>query len=373
MRRYLVEVAVITTTAAVAVVGVLSEFHETHRPDPPLAGAVALTVVTILLMPLRHRAAVLTGVAVLAVCLVYHLIGYRGLALAAPLTPICYTIIGQGRGWKSLVMGALVALGVSVVPFVPPLPPGGVNTDAVGGVTIVMVATVALAEAQRAWRSAAEERLQRVTQESDRRVVAERLTIARELHDVLSHTITVITVQAAAGLDALPTRPEQTEDALRTIRGAAKDAMAELRSTLRVLRDVPATDPEPQPRLDQVPQLVESARGTGLAVEFSTTGAPLDIPIGTELAAYRIIQEALTNVIRHAHATTATVRVDHQPDALLVTVTDNGTAVANGDGTGHGMIGMRERVRAVGGTFEAGPAPSGGFAVTARLNLEGPP
>jgi signal transduction histidine kinase len=370
MRRYLAEAAIVIATAGVSVVGTLAEYHEQYQ-DKPLAGALVLTAVTVALMPLRHRAAVRTGIAILAACLVYRLLGYHGLALAAPLYAVCHTIVATGRSRRSLWVGAAVALGVPVISLLPPPPPPGINMAAVGGVSTLLVATLAMAEARRIFVLANEEKVQRVTQESDRRVVAERLTIARELHDLLAHTVTVISVQAAAGLDALPTRPEQTADALRTIRGAAKDAMAELRSTLRVLRDDPATEPAPQPRLDQVPQLVESARGAGLVVEYSTTGAVLDIPVGTELAAYRIIQEALTNVIRHAHATTATVRVDYQSDTLLVAITDNGTAVANGDGTGHGMIGMRERVRAVGGTFEAGPAPDGGFAVTARLSLEG--
>jgi signal transduction histidine kinase len=369
MRRYLAEAAIVTATAGISVVGTLAEYHEQDQ-DKPLAVALVLTAVTVALMPLRHRAAVRTGIAVLTACLVYRLLGYHGLALAAPLYVVCHTIVATGRSRRSLLVGAAVALGVPVISLLPP-PPPGINLAAVGGVSTLLVATLAMAEARRVFVLANEEKVQRVTQESDRRVVAERLTIARELHDLLAHTVTVISVQAAAGLDALPTRPEQTADALRTIRGAAKDAMAELRSTLRVLREDPATDPAPQPRLGQVPQLVESARGAGLAVEFSTTGAVLDIPVGTELAAYRIIQEALTNVIRHAHATAATVRVDYLSDALLVAVTDNGTAVANGNGTGHGMIGMRERVRAVGGTFEAGPAPDGGFAVTARLSLEG--
>lgn len=370
MRRHLTEIGVVAATAVVALFGVLAEYYNVHSTQP-LAGAVVLTVAAVLLLPLRHRAAVLTGIAILLVCLVYRLVGYHGLALAAPLYPVCHTIVAQGRSRRSLLVGAAVAAGLPVIALLPPWPPRGPNTDAIGGIAVLLAATLAMAEARRAWIYAHEQQLRRVTQESDRRVVAERLTIARELHDLLAHTVTVISVQAAAGLDALPTRPEQTEDALRTIRSAAKDAMAELRSTLRVLRDAPATDPAPQPRLGQVPQLVESARSTGLAVEFTTTGALLDIPTATELAAYRIIQEALTNVIRHAHATTATVRVDHHPDALLIAVTDNGTATPNGDGTGHGMIGMRERVRAVGGTFKAGPTPTGGFAVTAQLSLEG--
>jgi signal transduction histidine kinase len=140
-----------------------------------------------------------------------------------------------------------------------------------------------------------------------------------------------------------------------------------------VLRDTAAADsPAPQPRLDQVPQLVELAKSAGVHVDLVTTGDEPDIPIGVELAAYRIIQEALTNVIRHARATSATVRIERSADVLLVDVTDDGTATVDGHADGHGMIGMRERVRAVGGSFEAGPAPGRGYTVTALLSLGGP-
>jgi signal transduction histidine kinase len=373
MRRSLAEAVVIAGTAVVGVGGVVAEYRSGDGAFPPLAGAIALSVAAILLLLLRHRAAVLTGVAIAVLCLAYRLAGYPGLAVAAPLYPACYSVVAQGSSRRSLVAGSALAATVPAIALVPPWPPAGVNVNALVGVVTLLAATLAVAEAQRVWTFVAEQRLQRVREESDGRVMAERLTIARELHDVVAHTITLISVQAAAGLDALPARPEQAESALRTIRGAAKDAMVELRSTLRVLRDGPATDgPAPQPRLGQVAQLVEAANSSGVAVSLVSSDAPPDLPIGVELAAYRIVQEALTNVIRHAHATTATVRIDHQPDTLLVTVADNGTAQVDGHHSGHGLIGMRERVRAVGGAFEAGPAPGGGYAVTARLSLGGP-
>ena len=177
-------------------------------------------------------------------------------------------------------------------------------------------------------------------------------------------------MQAAAGIDALDRAPEDTRSALRTIRSASKEAMAELRSTVRVLRDGGSSDPpEPQPRLDQLPQVIESARATGLRVTLETTGERPTVPVAVELAAYRIVQEALTNVIRHAGAESATVRVEYLADALLVRITDDGHGAA-GPTNGHGMIGMRERARAVGGTFDAGPADHG-FVVRARLPLGG--
>ena len=368
MRRQLAEATVLGGTAVVGVVGVIAEHVYANRPLPPLAWALVLTVLTVSALPLRRRAPVAVVVAILAACLVYHLVGYPGLAVAAAMGPACYTLVAEGDGRRSLLVGGIAAAGVPVISYLPPLSPGGISFSAVTGIVTILVALLAMAEARRAWRFAADERLRHVTRESERRLVDERLTIARELHDVLAHTITLITVQAAAGLDALPARPAHAEEALRTIRGAAKEAMAELRSTLRVLRDV--DELAPQPRLDQVGQLVALARGAGINVDLTTSGDGPELPAGVELAAYRVVQEALTNVIRHAHATTATVRIDRRVDCLHVEVVDNGDA----DGPpvdGHGMIGMRERVRAVGGSFAAGPNPCGGFAVSARLDLGG--
>jgi signal transduction histidine kinase len=370
MRRQLGEATVLGGTAVVGVAGVIGEYVYADRPLPPLAWALVLTVLTVSALPLRRRAPLAVIVAILAACLAYHLIGYPGLAIAAAMGPACYTLVAEGDGRRSLVIGAVAAAGVPIISYLPPLSSDRVSLGAVIGIVTIMVALLAMAEARRAWRFAADERLRHVTRESERRLIDERLTIARELHDVLAHTITLITVQAAAGLDALPARPEHAEEALRTIRGAAKEAMAELRSTLRVLRDVQVDELTPQPRLDQVGQLVELARGAGIHVDLTTSGDAPDLPAGVELAAYRVVQEALTNVIRHAHATTATVRIAHHPDSLHVEVTDNGTA-NEPPVDGHGMIGMRERVRAVGGSFAAGPNPAGGFAVSARLDLGG--
>lgn len=373
MRRAdLAEIAVVVVVAAVGVVGVVSEYYDAKRSLPPLWGALGLAVTGGVLLVFRQRWPLWIALEVLAVTLTYHLLGYPGLAVAAPMYLACYTLVGNGQSRRALGVGAAVAVGVPLIAMLPPFPPGGVNLAAVLGVSISLAAILSAADAKRAWSLAAEEKFRRSTQESDRRVVAERLTIARELHDVLAHTITLISVQAAAGLDAMDARPEQTRSALRNIRAAAKDAMAELRSTLRVLRDSTTTDlPAPQPRLDQVAQLVEQATGGGIKVSLVLEGDTVDIPIGVELAAYRIVQEALTNVIRHANATHATVRLQSQPDTLLVEISDDGQGPVDGYTDGHGMIGMRERVRAVGGTFDAGPAADHGFVVSARLSLGG--
>lgn len=368
--------------ALVGVLGVAVELHNMHRPPTlPAAFAYVITVLGAALLLARRRAAVPVAVGITVLCVAYHLLAYPGLAVAAPIFVAGYTVVADGRSRWSLLLGAVLVALVAGLPVIPPYPTPFLWTAA-AGVAITMGVTLAIADATRSRHIADVEQSRRMAQkartDADQRLVAQRLAIARELHDVLAHTITVIGVQAAAGLDALDRAPADTRSALHTIRSASKEAMAELRSTVRVLRDGAPADPvAPQPRLDQLPQVIDSARAAGLHLTLDTAGEPRAVPVAVELAAYRIVQEALTNVIRHAHADSATVRVEYRPDELLVQITDDGkggsNGQTNGQTNGHGMIGMRERARAVGGTFEAGPvtAPGRGFVVRARLPLGG--
>ena len=368
------DVVLAVVTSLVGVLGVAAELRNSRlTPTPPAAWAYVLTGLAATLLVVRRRATVPVAVGIAGLCVAYHLLGYPGLAVAAPMVVAGYAVVVDGTSRRSLVLAGVLAALVAGLPLIPPYPTP-VLVSAVIGVAISMGATLAIADATRARHVADMELTRRVAHEAeaqaDQRLVAGRLAIARELHDVLAHTITVIGVQAAAGIDALDRAPEDTRSALRTIRSASKEAMAELRSTVRVLRDGGSSDPpEPQPRLDQLPQVIESARATGLRVTLETTGERPTVPVAVELAAYRIVQEALTNVIRHAGAESATVRVEYLADALLVRITDDGHGAA-GPTNGHGMIGMRERARAVGGTFDAGPADHG-FVVRTRLPLGG--
>ncbi|HEY4453738.1 MAG TPA: sensor histidine kinase [Pseudonocardiaceae bacterium] len=374
------DVALAAFTGVIGLVGVGAELAD-YRPALPSAGAYALTVIGAALLLFRRRAAGPVALGNGGLCLIYHVLGYPGLAVATPLVVAAYTVVVRGRNRRSLLATAALVLAVVALPLIPPHP-DPVNVGAVVGVLIAMGATLAAADAARSRRIADAEQLRRVEQEtqaeSDRRLVAERLAIATELHDVLAHTITVISVQAAAGLDALDRAPEEARSALHTIRASTRDAMTELRSTVRVLRDgTHSGTVTPQPRLDELPQVLDSATAAGLEATLHTDGDQRSLPAAVELAAYRIVQEALTNVIRHAGATSATVRVEYRPDALVVEIIDDGSgAVADRPAhSGHGMIGMRERARAVGGTFEAAPvtAPGRGFAVRAWLPVGGTP
>ncbi|MFF2652599.1 sensor histidine kinase [Streptomyces sp. NPDC058045] len=220
----------------------------------------------------------------------------------------------------------------------------------------------------------ARERAERA-QAARRRADEERLRIARELHDVLAHSISVINVQAGVGLALLDSDREQARTALTTIKAASKEALGEVRQVLDNLRTPGDAPRAPAPGLDRLPELVEQARGAGLTVEVDSArepGAPSAVPPGLDLAAFRIVQEALTNVVRHSGSRRARVRVRYGPGEVRLRVDDDGPATGQeAGGSGNGLAGMRERAAALGGTIEAGPRADGGFRVSAALPLDG--
>jgi len=201
---------------------------------------------------------------------------------------------------------------------------------------------------------------------------AERARIAREMHDVVAHTLSVVVAQADGGRFAARTDPEAAQRTLDTIAEVSRSALTEMRALLGVLRD---SDGDvamgPQPSLDDIPVLVSAMREGGLNVSFVTTGTPRPLPIGTGLTLYRVVQESLTNVLKHAGPKpTAYVQLTWDPDAVALTISDDGRgAAARSDGSGTGIVGMTERVALFGGTLGAGPRAGGGFLVRARLPL----
>lgn len=237
--------------------------------------------------------------------------------------------------------------------------------------------TFAMAVAGGSWAlgEAARTRRLAIQQEARRAVAEEQARIARELHDVIAHSVSVIVVQAGAAGDVFDERPDQARSALASIERAGRETLAELRGLLSAVRPGAAEDrTHPQPGLDRVDELAAPLREAGLEVEIRREGDASAIPAGVELAAYRIVQEALTNTLRHGRATRAEVTLRHDADAVELEVRDNGRgAAANGDGGGHGLVGMRERASMYGGTFEAGQAAGGGYRVHARLPLRGKP
>ncbi|AUG75434.1 two-component sensor histidine kinase [Kitasatospora sp. MMS16-BH015] len=213
--------------------------------------------------------------------------------------------------------------------------------------------------------------------EARRRVTEERIRIARELHDVVAHHITLVNAQAGVAHHLMRRDPEHAYQALERIRDTSRAALDELRATVGLLRGrEEGEEPhEPTPGLADLPALLDSFRHAGLTVGLERTGPVEELPQLSELTAYRIVQEALTNTHKHAGAGAALVRLAAGPAALTVTVTDDGIGGGRpghgglGHGGGHGMIGMHERARAVGGTLSAGPRPGGGFRVHAELPL----
>ena len=240
-----------------------------------------------------------------------------------------------------------------------------------------LITLLSLAELNRAWnqRTAAVRRSRE--EEALRRASEERLAIARDLHDVVAHNISVINVQANTALHLMDRQPERAREALTAIHEVSKQALAEFRSVLGVLRTTgyPVAPLTPSPGIGGLGDLASRAGSAGIAVRLLEEGAPRPVPAGVDAAAYRIVQEALTNTVRHSGGTAATVRLSYDPDALRIEVDDDGMATGSAGSAptpgGNGLAGMTERARALGGTLKAGPRPGGGFRVLARLPLTG--
>lgn len=210
----------------------------------------------------------------------------------------------------------------------------------------------------------------RIIEQRRRRVGDERLRMAREVHDVVAHHISLINVQAGVALHLLDDDPEQARTALAAIKTASRDTLRELRQTLGVLRGVDEQAPRsPAPSIDRLDELVERFAAAGLRVDLRVTGQPRPLPTAVDLAAYRIVQESLTNVHRHAGVDNAQVTVGYDTDELVLDVTDRGRGGDAADG--NGLSGIRERVASLGGTVAIGPRAEGGFTVCAVLPTGG--
>ena len=218
----------------------------------------------------------------------------------------------------------------------------------------------------------AEERARRSEHEARRAVEEERARITRELHDVLAHSVSVMTVQASAVRRLLKPEQEREREALVTVEETGRQALAEMRRLLGIMRDEaePAAR-APQPGIGTLPQLLDQVRQSGLPVELTIEGEPVKLPAGVDLSAYRIVQEALTNTLRHAGPAHAWVAVRYGGEDVEIEVANDGSTENERDGAGHGLVGMRERVALCGGELSCGPRPGGGFRIAARLPVAG--
>ncbi|MGD0167655.1 MAG: sensor histidine kinase [Gaiellaceae bacterium] len=226
---------------------------------------------------------------------------------------------------------------------------------------------------KRAYYRELEERAERLERERElnvRRAAAEEQErIARELHDVIAHSVSVMVVQAAAAGDVFERQPERAREALRSIEESGRSALTELRRLLGVVRTRERERLEPQPGLAALAELVEQVRATGLEVDLELKGELTELPSGVDLSAYRIIQEALTNTLKHAQASRARVRLSRHGGELELEIADDGAGPSKESRDGHGLIGMQERAALLGGVFTAGVAEKGGFVVRARFPL----
>ena len=283
-------------------------------------------------------------------------------------------LIGLIRERAQAVAGLVLAWGVvAVVAYRDPL--GNLDGFIAPSVIFGIIWTIAFAlgrkfeEADEARERAA--RAERGREERARSAVTEeRARIARELHDVVGHSVSVMTVQASAVRRLLRPEQQREREALLIVEQTGREALAEMRRMVGVLRrpeEAPAL--APQPSLEHLGKLVEQAREAGLPVDLRVEGEPLPLPAGVDLTAYRLVQEGLTNTLKHARAERAQVLVRYSDGDIEVTVSDDGQGAGSGDGGGHGLVGMRERVAVYGGELEAGPRPEGGYRLRAKLPL----
>ncbi|MEU5892976.1 sensor histidine kinase [Streptomyces sp. NPDC047461] len=283
---------------------------------------------------------------------------------------VLYTMAARGKPWQRRFMLVGWLLGVSLVMLHKREPQPFEYAFQLMGVACAYAFGV-LSRVQRAYTAELEDRARRLQRERDadtaRATAQERARIARDMHDILAHAVSLMVVQAEAGPVVVRSDPARAEAAFEAIAAAGRDAMSQLRRILGVLKEEQRNGTSPQPGVKALPVLVRQVRdSTGLRVELRTEGEPRPLPPDTDIAVYRVIQEALTNTVKHAYASSATVELDWTEEALTLTVTDDGrgTAVPGG---GHGLIGIRERAAACGGDARTGRGPDGGFRVVVRL------
>jgi signal transduction histidine kinase len=355
----------------IVAIGVLAFAFRHHRPDePPAWVGFALVVIAGSSLAWRRRAPVTVATVVCAAMSIAALSGYwpefvlilwiavysaaayserdRVIRVLLPVAVLTSTAISvgerwdRGLNWVEILADLIVTFGA---PFV------------LGRMTF--------------------NRRRRIVREREiatrQAVAAERATIARELHDVVAHHMSVMVVQAGAARAVSDSDPAATAEALRQIEASGRTGLTEMRRLLEVLKaEGDGNGKAPQPGLERLDELLEAMRASGLPVETVVEGEPRPLPPGVDLSAYRIVQEALTNVLRHAAGANARVVVRYQQDAVELEVADDGPGPAEDleAAGGHGLIGMRERVQLFGGEVEAGPRPGGGFLVRARLPTE---
>ncbi len=342
----------------------------------------AFLIGTLMVVPLawRRHAAVPAAAVVVAAGLLEVLFSQDFLAANVAVLMMVYALAAYAPRWASqagVAIGLVGALLAGLRYFAVSVSDGLIT--AAGSIGVAVVAAWALGDLRRARvqrLAALEERAQLLELERDQEMrlaaTAERARIARELHDVVAHSLSVVIAQADGGRYAGRTDPAAATDALEAIAATGRQALGDMRSLLGVLREGGGEEYAPQPDVAAIPGLVEDVRASGLDVDLLVEGEPQPMAAGPQLAAYRIVQESLTNVLKHAGpASRSWVRLQWRPDALELSVLDDGggasAAMVDSDGSGQGLRGMRERASLHGGRLEAGPRSGGGVGVHAAL------
>ncbi len=370
------DVALALALALVTVGGSVGESHPAQPADKPPAGvhiaapaaAYLLVALSALALIWRRRHPVLVLAVSLSAALIYTCLGYFGGAvMLSPMFALYAVAVAlpaaRAIGLSMVTMLLLMAATAAFGPF------------GTGGGFVLIPGEVAAALFLGLWAASRRAALRESAEQARRAVDAERLRIARELHDVVAHTMATINVQAGVAAHVIDQQPDQAAQALEAIKRASKEGLRELRGILNVLRQADEQDERsPAPRLAQLDALVENVTRAGLPTSVTVHGEERMLAPTVDLTAYRIVQESLTNALRHAGPTSASVTLSYTDDQLHVEVLDRGRGRVDGTppGAGHGIAGMRERAEAVGGTLIAGPGPERGFRVQARLPLSAP-
>jgi signal transduction histidine kinase len=360
--------------ALIVVLGLLQTLLDNELSTAEIAANIVIAVGVGVLLVFRRRIPLLLLTLMFATALLEPLAGESGSGEFFGLFVLVaiYTAAAHTEGRRMWLAGAMTAaLGIVVAIT----DPESLNVSAVifFGMLFGVPWTVGrMVHHRRKREIALEERADALEREQEQRaraaVAEERQRIARELHDVVAHAISVIVVQARGGRRMLDAEPAEARGAFDTIERTGQEALGEMRRLLGLLRE--SADElalAPQPTLARLDDLVGQVRDAGLPVELSIEGEPTELPPGVDLSAYRIVQEALTNALKHAGPATARVIVRYQGDNLELEIADDGSGSTATNGAGHGLVGIKERVAMLGGEVETGGAASGGYAVRVRL------
>jgi signal transduction histidine kinase len=370
------DLALAVVMALVTVAGSVGESHPGNPSDKPPAGvhiaapaaAYLLVAVSALALIWRRRRPVVVLAVSLGAALLYICLGYFGGAVMLNPMFALYAVAVAVPTARAIALSVITMLSLmAATAAFGPFGTGGGFALIPGEVAAALFLGLRVASRHAALRAS--------EVQARRAVDAERLRIARELHDVVAHTMSTINVQAGVAAHVIDRQPEQAAKVLEAIKQASKEGLRELRGILNVLRQADEQDERsPAPRLAQLDELVENTTRAGLPTSVTVHGQERTLAPTVDLTAYRIVQESLTNALRHAGPTTASVTLSYTDDQLQVEVLDGGPGPFDrtAHGAGLGIAGMRERAEAVGGSLLVGPGPEGGFRVQARLPLSAP-